>query len=197
MINRNDLSVLCGVLFTIALCFYSSEIKADMNLQPAYLSKTQMMLAQQEAPALALPSPAATQETEQPGWAVNCTSTTTDKGLECQLSQMIVTQQGDILANVMVRVPADKQNLEAIVQLPLGIFLPAGATLKVDDNVPLQLNFRACHGNGCYARGPVSPEILADLQKGKQLNVSFKNLAEKPIDVSFSLDEFAKAYAKI
>ncbi len=168
-----------------------------MNSQPAYLSKTQMMLAQQAVPALALPSPAATEETEQPGWAVNCTSTTTDKGLECQLSQMIVTQEGNVVANLMVRVPADKKNLETIVRLPLGIFLPAGATLKVDDNVPLQLNFRSCKRNGCYARGPVSAEMLADLQKGKQLNVNFKNLAERPVDVSFSLNGFAEACAKI
>ncbi len=167
-----------------------------MNSQPAYLGKTEMMLAQQEEPAAAPASPAAAQETE-PGWAVNCTSTVTDKGLECVLSQMIVTQEGNVLANVTVRVPADKQNLEAIVRLPLGVFLPAGATLKVDDNVPLQLNFRACQRNGCYARGPVSAEMLAGLQKSKQLAVSFKNIAEKPIEVSFSLDGFAEAYAKI
>jgi invasion protein IalB len=83
------------------------------------------------------------------------------------------------------------------VQLPLGVLLTAGATFQVDDNTAQRLNFRACDRNGCYANAPVTPEMLATLKSGKQLKISFQNLAEKPITVPLSLNGFDDAYAKM
>ena len=200
MRSRFYFSLLFGASVIVALCSsLSSESRADESWQVAYLGEPATKLAQQAEPAAPAAPPAqAPAENKGPGWAVNCKSAATETGLECRLSQTVVTQQGgQVLADVTVLIPADKKAPEAILRLPLGILLPAGATLRVDDKVALQLNFRACDRNGCYARAPISATMLADLQKGRQLHVNFKNLAEKPIDVPLSLDGFAEAYAKI
>jgi len=192
--------ILIGTFFAAGISLpFSTESQADPARQMAELGDVTKKVAQQDKPPApaASPKPATPAQNEGPGWAVNCKSAAAEKGLECRLSQTIVTQKGQVLADVTFRVPADKKDPEAIVRLPLGILLSAGATLQVDDKPPQQLTMRTCDRNGCYARMPISTEMLATLQKGKQLQVSFKNLAEKSITVPLSLNGFSDAYAKI
>lgn len=147
------------------------------------------------APAAAQSQPA---PTKGPGWAVNCKSEAKDKGLECRMSQTVVLKgSGQVLTNVTFRVPADTRTPEMIVQFPLGVFLSPGASYQVDTNPTQRLNYRACDRNGCFAIAPVTPETLALLKKGKQIKISFQNLAEKPITVPLSLDGFGEAYEKM
>ena len=133
-----------------------------------------------------------------PGWAVNCKSEARDKALECRMSQTVVLKQsGQVLTNVTFRLPSDTKKPEVIVQLPLGIFLPAGASFQVDENATQRLTVRACDRNGCYANAAISPDVMATLKKGKQFKVSFQTLAEKPVTVPLSLDGFVESYGKM
>ena len=84
------------------------------------------------------------------------------------MSQTVVLKQsGQILTNITFRIPADTKKPEIIVQLPLGVFLAAGATVQVDENPPQRINYRACDRSGCFAIAPLTPEILAVLKKGE------------------------------
>jgi invasion protein IalB len=197
MRNRLDFILALGALVVAGLSYpVTAEGGDDRTWQLAYLGDSSTRLAQQETPATT-PESSAAAEKKGPGWAVNCKSAAADTGLECRLSQTVVTQQGQVLADVTFRIPADKKDPESIVRVPLGIFLPGGATLQVDDKTPQSLKFRACDRNGCYAQGSASAQMLKDLQAGKELKVSFKNLAENDVDVPLSLDGFADAYGKI
>jgi invasion protein IalB len=129
--------------------------------------------------------------------AVNCKSEAQDKALDCRLSQTVVTENRQLLSNVTFHFPPAPQKPDIIVHMPLGVLLPAGATLQVDDNTAQQLTFKACDRNGCYAQGPLAPDVLSQLRKGKQVNVAFKNLAEREIKVPLSLDGFGDAYGKV
>jgi invasion protein IalB len=145
------------------------------------------------APATTEPEPA-----QDPGWAVNCKSEAQETGLDCSLSQTVVLKQsGQVLTKVTFRVPGSANKPEVIIQLPLRLYLPAGATFQVDEGTPQRLTFRACDRSGCYAQSEISSEVLAKLRGGKQLTVSFKNLAEKDISVPLSLNGFGDAYAKV
>jgi invasion protein IalB len=149
------------------------------------------------APGASQAQPAPAPE-KGPGWAVNCKSEAKDKGLECRMTQTVVLKgSGQVLTSVTFRVPADTKTPEMIVQLPLGVFLSPGASYQIDTNPAQRLNYRACDRNGCFAIAPVTPEALAVLKKGKQIKISFQNLAEKPITVPLSLDGFGEAYEKM
>jgi invasion protein IalB len=192
-------------LGAIAIAWISVSLSADVQGAPTRIlaasNDKEIQLAQQDkkdAPAKPAKPAKPAAQSAGPGWAVNCKSEATEQGLECRLSQTVVTRQGgQILTKATFLFAADKKSSEVIVQLPLGLFLPAGATIQVDDKAPQSLTFRACDRGGCYARSPVSAEMLAMLQKGKQLQVSFQNLEEDPIDVPLSLDGFPAAYSKI
>ena len=98
---------------------------------------------------------------------------------------------------VNIRVPSDTHAPVALVQLPLGLNLPAGAKLQVDDGKVVDLQVQTCEARGCYASTPIAPELLAALKSGKQLKVSFQNLAKETISIPMPLADFAAAYDKI
>jgi len=174
----------------------SSDVQGAARSNVAAVDERVIRLAQEDNKDAPAKPPAA--QGAGPGWAVNCKSDATEKGLECRLSQTVVTKQGgQVLTEVTFLFPAGNKENEVVLQLPLGLFLPGGAAIQVDDNPPQRLTFRACDRSGCFARAPLSPETLVTLQKGKQLEVSFQNLAEDPIKVPLSLDGFEGAYSKI
>jgi invasion protein IalB len=94
-------------------------------------------------------------------------------------------------------VTSDTHAPVALVQLPLGLNLPAGAKLQVDDGKVIDLPIQTCENRGCYASTPIAPELLATLKSGKQLKVSFQNLAKETIAIPMPLADFAAAYDKI
>jgi invasion protein IalB len=83
------------------------------------------------------------------------------------------------------------------VQLPLGINLPVGAKLQVDEGKAVDLQVQTCENRGCYASTPLAPDMLAALRSGKQLKVSFQNLGKETIAIPMPLTDFAAAYDKI
>jgi invasion protein IalB len=133
-----------------------------------------------------------------PGWAARCTSASRDAPLECVIEETaVLTKTGQLIVLVNVRVPSDTHAPVALVQLPLGLNLPAGAKLQVDDGKVIDLQIQTCENRGCYANTPVSPELLAALKSGKQLKVSFQNLGKETITVPMPLADFSAAYDKI
>jgi len=132
-----------------------------------------------------------------PGWAINCRSAAQEKKLSCRLSQRVVMKgSGRLLTQVTFFLPTDTQKPQFAIQLPLGVLVPAGASIQVDGNPSQRLRFRSCDRGGCYAEGALSPELLGQLRKGSKLTIGFKNLAEKTISLPLSLSGFEAAYTK-
>ena len=143
-------------------------------------------------PVDAAPSPA------QPGWAVRCNSASREAPLECAMEQTaVLSKTGQLIVLVNVRVPSDTRSPVALVQLPLGLNLPGGAKLQVDDGKATDLQIQTCENRGCYAGAQIAPELLTALKSGKQLKVLFQNLAKETITIPMPLTDFAAAYDKI
>jgi invasion protein IalB len=141
------------------------------------------------------PSPA---PPPQPGWAARCSSASRDPPLECAVEQTAILQKtGQLIILVNIRVPSDTRTPVALVQLPLGLNLPGGAKLQVDDGRATDLQIQTCEARGCYAGTPVGPDLLAALKSGKLLKISFQNLSKETITIPLPLADFAAAYDKI
>jgi len=133
-----------------------------------------------------------------PGWAARCTSASRDTPLECAMEQnAILTKTGQVLVLVVIRVPGDTRAPLAFVQMPLGLNLQSGAKFQVDDGKVTDLPIQTCENRGCYASTAIAPELLTALKSGKQLKVSFQDLAKETITVPMPLNDFAAAYDKI
>jgi len=83
------------------------------------------------------------------------------------------------------------------VQVPLGLFLPSGLKLNVDDGASEELQLQTCDASGCYAGGQVSETLLAALKRGTTLSILFENLQRQPVTIPVQLAGFTAAYTKI
>jgi invasion protein IalB len=156
----------------------------------------------QAAPAPAAPPPAAGTATATPpaapGWAVRCSSVSRDAPLECAVEQSaVLTKTGQLIVLINIRVPGDTHTPVALVQLPLGLNLPVGAKLQVDDGKTVDLQIQTCENRGCYTSTVIAPDLLAALKSGKQLKVSFQDMGKETIAIPIPLADFAAAYDKI
>jgi invasion protein IalB len=172
----------------------------------AYAQQGAKKNAAPAAPATqAAPSPAPTQPQAaaegapaQPGWIARCTSASRDAPLECAIEQnAVLTKTGQTIVLINIRIAPDTRTPVALLQLPLGLNLPVGAKLQVDEGKTVDLQIQTCENRGCYASTPIAPDLLASLKSGKQLKVSFQNMAKETIAIPMPLSDFATAYDKI
>ena len=173
------------------------------SLGPTGLSSAQQA-PKAKGPAQAAPAPApsptdaAATPPASPGWSARCSSASRDAPLECAIEQnAIFTKTGQVVVVVVIRVPGDSRAPAAFVQLPLGLNLQSGAKFQVDDGKTADLPIQTCENRGCYANAAITPEFLTALKSGKQLKVSFQNLAKETITIPMPLTDFAAAYDKI
>jgi invasion protein IalB len=181
--------------FLVVLAAFGSSSHAQQASKPRPAPHAAQAAATPAAPQAETPpaNPA-----RQPGWAARCTSPSREAPLECAIEQTaVLSKTGQLLVLVNIRVPSDTHAPVALVQLPLGLNLPVGAKLQVDDGKAIDLQIQTCENRGCYASTPITPELLAALESGKQLKVSFQNLAKETITIPMPLADFAAAYDKI
>jgi invasion protein IalB len=149
------------------------------------------------APA-ASPAEAAPTAPPQPGWVARCVTASRAAPLDCEIQESaFVSKTGQLLVQVNVRVASDTHAPVALLLLPLGLNLPVGAKLQVDEGKPVDLQIQTCEQRGCYGNLPVAPDFLTQLRSGKELKVSFQNLAKETMTIPLPLADFAAAYDKI
>jgi invasion protein IalB len=150
------------------------------------------------APAPAADNATAANTPPPPGWAARCGSASRDAPLECAIEQSaVLPRTGQLVILVNIRVPADTHTPSAMIQLPLGLNLPGGAKLQVDDGAATDMQIQTCEARGCYAGTTIAPDLLAAMKTGKQLKISFQNLNKETLTVPLPLADFAAAYEKI
>lgn len=84
--------------------------------------------------------------------------------------------------------------LQAIV--PLGISLPAGIALKVDENKQVPMTVQRCTNGGCEALINLKQATINKMKKGKKIQVGF-NVGKKTMVIPASLKGFTKAIKKL
>jgi invasion protein IalB len=170
---------------------------ASIGFSQAQAPKAKSAPAAQAGPS-PTPQADATNTPPPPGWIARCSSVSRGAPLECAVEQTaVLTKTGQLIVLINIRVAGDTRTPVALVQLPLGLNLPAGAKLQVDDGKTSELQIQTCEQRGCYANTPIAADMLAAMKAGKQLKVSFQNLGKETITIPMPLADFAAAYEKI
>jgi invasion protein IalB len=140
----------------------------------------------------------AEKKSPETNWSARCVNNPEGQVVDCRVTQNIaLTKTGQRLLAVVVRIPRDTGAPAMTLNLPHGLFLPAGTTLQIDKAVPKEIGIETCDAKGCYASLEVDGELLLTLKRGSTLTVTFQNLAKQPIVVPVTLVGFTAAFAKI
>jgi invasion protein IalB len=187
-------------LITVAIAVGITGSAQAQQQQPKAKAAAPAPTAQkaQATPAAPQPETAQASTPPQPGWNARCTSASREAPLECAMEQTaVLTKTGQLVVLVNIRVPGDTRAPVVLIQLPLGLNLPAGAKVQVDEGKSVDLPVQTCEARGCFASMPIPPDLLTAMKSGKQFKVSFQTLAKETISIPMPLGDFAAAYEKI
>jgi invasion protein IalB len=141
---------------------------------------------------------AGTNEAPASGWRTSCAASERDAPLACVLEQSIfVPNTRQQLVNVKIQFEGGKKQPTLLITAPLGLFLPAGVSIRVDQAEPETLDLQTCDAAGCYVAMAVSDELLGLLKAGNDFSVTFQDLAKQDINVTMPLQGFSDGLAKV
>ena len=85
-----------------------------------------------------------------------------------------------------------------MLQVPLGVYLPAGASLQIGKDEAKTLPFKGCDRGGCVAEYAITESEIAAMTKGSDLTISVQSQNQQPaFTVTVPVTGFAAAYAKV
>jgi len=113
----------------------------------------------------------------------------------CEVSQTLqIDKDGQVsfAMRITLSKQADKVLME--VALPLGLDLPAGIALQVDESNEINIPFATCIAQGCAAVVMAEEEFLNQLRKGATLKVAFRPFSQaQSVLLNTSLRGFTSA----
>ena len=119
----------------------------------------------------------------------------------CEMHQRVVNKKGERVLLAVVGRVKDFNDPGMLILLPLGIALPPGVFLQIDNGQRQPLEIKLCERQGCRIEVLLKPELLAQLKAGTKATVTFsvydQQGKEPQIDVPVSLLGFSAALAEV
>lgn len=124
-------------------------------------------------------------------WRAKCVSSDTaasSNERSCHIFQdLLQKESGKRVLHVAIGYLPKQQPLTIIITLPLGISLPPGIRLRIDEKQQKDLVIQACFANGCQAAFQPDQAWLKGLMAGSKAEVIFNNIHNQAIGVPVSL----------
>ena len=151
-----------------------------------------------------LPSPLAAQteptqgaeaETQQfEDWTLRCVADPETQARTCRIVQNVVSNETgkQVVRFVVGRFGAERV-LGAIISVPLGVRLPPGLALQVDDRPQWTFPFERCNPTSCQIRGVLEEALIHDLKAGLVGRVRFQDGNGQTAIIKVSLKGFTAA----
>lgn len=184
MISRNFESIFCSIMF-----FFKSNSSALVLV----LSLLALPILSDAAQAQT-----GTVKATHGSWQVNCGKPPGAKEEKCAAVQSVTAEDRPNVGLTVIflkSVEGDKKLLRVVA--PLGVLLPTGLGLKIDDADVGHAPFLKCGKIGCLAEVVVNDELAGKLKSGKQAVFIIFQTPEAGIGIPISLDGFSQAMASL
>ena len=148
--------------------------------------------------ALAAPAPASAQgvvKNTYGDWQLRCETPAGAASEQCFLVQNVAAEdRPHVTLLVIVLKTADAKSRLLRVVAPLGVLLPSGLGLKIDDKEVGRAGFVRCLTTGCVAEVTMEDTLINQLKSGKQATFIVFQTAEEGIGIPVSLEGFGAGY---
>ncbi|WP_062011261.1 invasion associated locus B family protein [Aureimonas sp. AU4] len=139
-----------------------------------------------------------TVKSQHGAWAVVCDQPAGAAGEQCALLQNVVAEdRPEVGLSVLVLKTADGRAQILRVLAPLGILLPNGLGLYVDNKDIGRAQFVRCFEDGCYAEVILEDNLRQTLSTGKSATFIVFQTPEEGIGIPVDLNGFADGFAAL
>jgi invasion protein IalB len=131
-------------------------------------------------------------------WQIRCDTPPGAKEKQCALIQSVTAaDRANVGLTVIVLKTTDHKSRLMRVVAPLGVLLPSGLGLKIDNKDIGRAGFVRCLPNGCIAEVVMDDALLKKLRTGKTATFIIFQTPEQGIGFPVSLAGFAEGYDKL
>jgi invasion protein IalB len=131
-------------------------------------------------------------------WQIRCETPPGAQGEQCALFQSVVAEDRPNLGiTVLVLKTADQKSRLMRVKAPLGVLLPAGLGLKIDNADVGRAGFVRCLPNGCLAEVVMEEALVGKLRAGQTATFSIFLTPEEGIGFPIGMKGFGEGYDKL
>ena len=99
------------------------------------------------------------------------------------------TGQSAVRADLVEREGEAKARLQLF--LPVGLYLPGGVKVRVDQGKTYQLPYVWCMTNTCIAGSVADPQLIRDMETGEVLTLEIVDSSVQSVSTSLPLKQFA------
>ena len=151
--------------------------------------------------ALAGVTPAMAQgavKSQHADWQIRCDTPPGAKSEQCALIQNVTAEdRPNVGLSVIVLKTADKKQKILRVLAPLGVLLPSGLGLKIDQTDVGRTPFVRCLPNGCVAEVVLDDKLTDQMRKGTSATFIVFQTPEEGIGIPIALKGFAEGFDKL
>ena len=148
--------------------------------------------------AFVAPAPASAQgvvKNTYGDWQLRCETPAGAASEQCFLVQNVAAEdRPHVTLLVIVLKTADAKSRLLRVVAPLGVLLPSGLGLKIDDKEVGRAGFVRCLTTGCVAEVTMEEALITQLKSGKQATFIVFQTAEEGIGIPVSLEGFGAGF---
>ncbi len=131
-------------------------------------------------------------------WQVRCDTPAGAQAEQCALIQSVVAEdRSNAGLTVIILKTADQKSKLMRVVAPLGVLLPSGLGLKLDDKDVGRAGFVRCLPNGCVAEIVMDDTLLGQLRAAKTATFIIFETPEEGIGFPLSLKGLGDGYTKL
>jgi invasion protein IalB len=131
-------------------------------------------------------------------WQIRCETPPGAQSEQCALMQSVTAEdRPNVGLTVIVLKTADQKARVMRVVAPLGVMLPSGLGLKIDNQDVGRAGFVKCLPNGCIAEVVMDDTLISKLRNGQTSTFIIFQSPEEGIGFPMSLKGFGEGYDKL
>jgi invasion protein IalB len=131
-------------------------------------------------------------------WQIRCDTPPGAQSEQCALIQSVTAEdRPNVGLTVIVLKTADQRARLMRVLAPLGVLLPSGLGLKIDNVDIGSAGFVRCLPNGCVAEVVMDDRLVGQLKSGQMAMFVIRQTPEEGIGIPISLKGFGPGYDKL
>ena len=131
-------------------------------------------------------------------WQLRCETPAGASGEQCALVQNVAAEdRPNVTLLVIVLKTADAKSRLLRVVAPLGVLLPAGLGLKIDQTDVGRAGFVRCLTTGCVAEVVMEDNLLNQMKGGKSATFIVFQTPEEGVGIPVSLEGFGPGFESL
>jgi invasion protein IalB len=131
-------------------------------------------------------------------WQIRCDTPPGAQAEQCALMQSVTAEdRPNVGLTVIVLKTSDQKSRLMRVVAPLGVLLPSGLGLKIDNADVGRAGFVRCLPNGCVAEVVMDDKLIGQLRTGQTSTFIIFQTPEEGIGFPMSLKGFGEGYDQL